>query len=174
MSEAVELVVVRHGVARPAGGGESDFDRPLTHEGKIGVERVGRWLRERPIAVDVILTSAALRARDTAAIIAANLKDAAPVQALPALYSAEAADILAQLSCLTDVRCVVLVGHNPTLEALVSYLVGEPAGASPKVRLVPGGCVCLRWLAGWAGTAYGVATLGAAISPGELTVPQSR
>lgn len=129
------LLILRHGKAAPEGAG-SDRDRPLTKQGKRAAELVGELLRDDGLIPDRIISSNAERARDTALRVAkaAGFGDAISERA--DLYLAEPDAYIAALRDEAhDAQRVLVVGHNPGLEALSLLLTGEPTSL-PTAGLV--------------------------------------
>lgn len=167
MTQETLLVVVRHGTARRPETGENDFNRPLTPEGETDVKRVAEWLAETVGPCNVVVTSPAVRARQTATLLANRLlkAPAEPVLTAP-IYEASRQTLIEVVTGFDHPGPVVLVGHNPGLEDLANYLLD--AEDRRAVQLSPGQAVCLRLLSGWAGTGRGTARLDAEISPGAI------
>jgi phosphohistidine phosphatase len=120
------LYVLRHGPAQdhPTAGGGDDA-RALTPEGITQTTAAARGLAKLIDPPDLILTSPKLRAVQTAAILG-HVLDRTP-QTAPVLADGSPADILHQLAKLDTPR-VMIVGHEPTLSALVELLCcGESA-----------------------------------------------
>ncbi len=129
------LLILRHGKAAPEEEG-SDRDRPLTKRGKRAAELVGHLLRDDDLVPDRIISSDAERARDTARRVAAASKFGGVIDELDELYLAEPeAYITAVRQLAGDAERVLLVGHNPGLEALALILTGEHT-ALPTAGLV--------------------------------------
>lgn len=167
MTQETLLVVVRHGAARMPETGEDDFTRTLTSEGEVGVERVAEWLAERVGPCRAVITSSAVRARQTAMLLADRLLAApAELTLVPRIYDASRQTLVELVQGFDHSGPVVLVGHNPGLEELAKYLLDPEDGR--HVQLSPGQALCLRLLAGWAGTGRGTARLEAQISPAAL------
>ncbi len=129
------LLILRHGKAAQEESG-SDRDRPLTQRGKRAAEVVGHLLRDDDLVPDRIISSHAERARDTARRVAAAAKFGGVLDELAELYLAEPeAYIKAVQERASDAARVLLVGHNPGLEALALILTGEPVSL-PTAGLV--------------------------------------
>jgi phosphohistidine phosphatase len=129
------LLVLRHGKAAQEEAG-SDRDRPLTQRGKRSAEVVGHLLRDDDLVPDRVISSSAERARDTARRVAAAAKFGGVIDELDELYLAEPdAYIIAVRRLAGDAERVLLVGHNPGLEALALILTGEPVSL-PTAGLV--------------------------------------
>jgi len=75
---------------------------------------------------DVIVTSDAVRARTTAETVANTAGYPDEITVEPSLYQATTLDVLDVLRGVrSEARTVLVVGHNPVLEALVQQLTGE-------------------------------------------------
>ncbi|MDQ0893683.1 SixA phosphatase family protein [Agromyces ramosus] len=129
------LLLVRHAKSSWEQTGVSDHERPLNHRGRRDAPDMGRRLAERGVAPDVLLTSTAVRARSTAALIADALGfDQARITADERLYGASVDEVLAVIRELADDdSCAIVVGHNPETESLAHRFAGEirdlPTGA---------------------------------------------
>lgn len=123
-----ELLLVRHGKAEwdnPQG----DAARVLTQTGIDEATAVGKWLRDLHILPDLVLCSAATRTQQTWENIAtaAQYPTTVGVDLESSLYLAEETQLLAALALLLPTaRCVMLVGHNPGIERLATYLTDRP------------------------------------------------
>ncbi len=129
------LLILRHGKAAQEESG-SDRDRALTEHGKRAAELVGHLLRDDDLVPDRIISSHAERARDTARRVAAAANFGGVIDELAELYLAEPeAYIKAVREWAGEAERVLLVGHNPGLEALALILTGEPVSL-PTAGLV--------------------------------------
>jgi len=129
------LLILRHGKAAQEEN-EGDRARPLTKRGMHAAELIGHLLRDEKLVPEVIVTSSALRARDTARRVAAAAKFDGVITELDELYLADPeAYIKALVEHAGDAECVLVVGHNPGLEALTLLLTGEPVSL-PTAGLV--------------------------------------
>ena len=119
------LLILRHGHAAPEAD-EQDHGRPLTERGARAAEHVGRMLQSQQRLPDRIICSTARRARDTARHVATSARFEGPIDELDALYLAEPeAYITAVRRLAASDQRVMIVGHNPGLEALALILTGE-------------------------------------------------
>ena len=91
---------------------------------------MGRLVRQQRLAVELIISSDALRTRLTAQAMADAAGCRGQILLDPRLYHASAAEILAVLrsAVAPNVATVLIVGHNPGLEELVARLTGEREG----------------------------------------------
>lgn len=101
----------------------SDFERPLNKRGKKDAPFMGRVLNSIQIIPDLIISSPARRTRETAlgVIKGLNVKKENILTLLEEIYNGNESDILKHLLILPDeAQTVMLIGHNPTFENLVS------------------------------------------------------
>lgn len=121
------LLVLRHAKSSWADGSLDDWQRPLNDRGRRDAPRVGAWLRDRSLVPDLIITSDAVRARETAAAVATAAGYTREIVVEPSLYHATPADAIAVLNSISNqtAHTVLIVGHNPGLEDLVSRVSGE-------------------------------------------------
>jgi phosphohistidine phosphatase len=150
---AVRLHLLRHAHAGDALEWQGDDDlRPLTSRGRKQAERLGRFMCEHGIRPDVIVSSPLVRALQTAEIVAAELGMTVRRDARLASDFGKG-DLWALLDEL-GAREPLLVGHEPDLSALLSYLTDSPglpmkkgtlATVDLETRLADGDGV-LRWL----------------------------
>jgi phosphohistidine phosphatase len=117
------LLLLRHAKSSWNQPELKDHDRPLNKRGKKEAPKVGRYLKENDLVPDLILSSTARRARDTAQAVADESGFAGEIDFYQDLYLSETdcyLDILRRLP--DDARRVLIVGHNPDLEELLTLL----------------------------------------------------
>lgn len=120
------LIVLRHAKASPEEAGMTDHDRPLTKKGRKAAKAMGKLLREEGLTPDLVLSSTAERARETTILCIDAARYAGPVLYLDELYLAEPPAYLDALRRHGgDAARVLVVGHNPGLEALLFRLTGR-------------------------------------------------
>lgn len=134
------LLALRHGKSSWKQPGLADHDRPLNRRGRRDAPWAGRLLRSEGLAPDQIVSSTAVRARTTAELAAAEAGCGRPVLRDRRLYLAGAAEIIRVLGEVGgDASRLLLVGHNPGLEALTACLtrqvVALPTAALVEIRL---------------------------------------
>lgn len=109
-----------------------DRARPLSERGRSAARESGASLRAAGWIPELILTSPALRARTTAEIVAGACAPTARLVEAASLYLASPAQYLRVLQDTpSDVRSVLLVGHNPGLSALAHDLCRHPRELAP-------------------------------------------
>lgn len=150
----MKLYFLRHGIAEDPGPGTRDFDRRLTPEGITEMEGVGRGLKVLGLDFDAILTSPLVRARETAALAAQALgREDRLTICQPLASGAGFSDLKSALDGQHSRARVLLVGHEPDMSTLISYLVGGGAVRMKKASLayveafpISPGAGELRWL----------------------------
>ena len=138
----MRVYLVRHGIAEPHGATE-DADRALTPKGKLRMAEEAKGLRDLKINPEVILTSPLRRAMETATIIAEQL-GAIKLEQLSELAQGFSGptEVLAALRPYESLKEVLLVGHQPSLGEMASFmLTGSMNGCA--IEFKKGGVICL-------------------------------
>lgn len=134
------LLILRHAKSSWKHPELADHDRPLSKRGKQDAPRVGDYLQKAHLEPDLILSSTALRARDTAEIVAQACGYPGEITYLSEFYLAGSEEYMDALCQAPDeAQIVMIVGHNPGLEELLAELTetGEhlPTAALAQVEL---------------------------------------
>ena len=142
----MQLLVIRHAVAEEreefAKTGEPDEQRPLTPGGSRKMRIAARGLPRLVQEVDILATSPLVRAADTAAIVAEVYGKLTP-ELLEALRPrARPQTFLRWLRGQPATCTVAIVGHEPHLGRLVSWLLASGEGSF--VQLKKGGACLLE------------------------------
>jgi len=122
----MDLILWRHAEAQVAREGMDDLQRALTPKGERQAQRMAEWLNQRLTQSTKVLASPALRCQQTVRALERN------VRTVPAL--APGADVAAVLSAARwpdGSDPVLIVGHQPTLGAVLSQLLAEQDGSWP-------------------------------------------
>ena len=143
----MKLLVVRHGAAMDreefARTEQSDDLRPLTDEGKAEMKSVAAGLRAEVEKLDVLATSRLVRARQTAEIIAEAYGLGDPEISDSLVPGAPLEEFTQWCSALGDKKVIAVVGHEPHLSRLVTWLL---AGRSEsRIRLKKAGACLLEF-----------------------------
>lgn len=119
-----QLTLVRHAKSDWSLPGQQDWDRPLNKRGQRDAPEMARRLRARKLKPDLVLSSPAVRALSTAAIMARELKvPATQVRQDERLYLASPADMLAVIRELGGAASHLMVfGHNPGITEFANRL----------------------------------------------------
>lgn len=125
------LVVMRHAKSSWKTA-EPDYRRPLSARGTRDAVVAGQILSGFPI--EVVISSSATRTRQTwqhAVMGGASCPD---VRFTDALYHAWTDEVLLELGTLGDsVTTALVIGHSPTMDALVLWLA-QPSPLTDEVR----------------------------------------
>ena len=134
--ERTELCLIRHADAGdPEAWTGSDDVRPLSGKGEKQAKRLGRFLAELGFRPDAVITSPKTRARQTAEIVA----DSLGVEIAIDERLAGGVDVVTIEAILFDAgepERPVLVGHDPDLSELTSWIAGAGPIALKKGALV--------------------------------------
>jgi phosphohistidine phosphatase len=116
------LILQRH--AKAEKDSDDDLCRPLTPVGLSDADFQGETLRQLEIYPELILHSSAMRARQTAEIMAVKLELSQGYTVEDAeLYNCDSSDLIAIIRNLPDeVDSVLIVGHNPAVEVVADAL----------------------------------------------------
>ena len=135
-----------------------DFDRPLKPRGSEAAEQIGIRLGAEKLNEPLVICSPAVRTRETAQIVLQSAGLHADQQFDERIYEASLRDLVQVMAGIPDERQIaILIGHNPGLEELLTFLTGEsrrmPTCALAKIQLeieswkdVKAGKESLEWL----------------------------
>ncbi len=127
------LFLLRHAKAQPADGGCEDFDRTLMLSGMQGGAGMARYLRKGDYQVELILCSSSARTTQTAELVLQELQS--EIEYRENLYQADPAKIVAAVrGAAAPVNNLMVVGHNPGLEAAAAALAREPVRRKERAR----------------------------------------
>jgi phosphohistidine phosphatase len=120
------LLILRHAKSSWKEQDLPDQDRPLNKRGKNDAPRMGKLLKDEDLIPDLIMSSAAVRTKKTAELVAKACKYKGKIVLNHSLYGAEPATYLEILGGLPDKHMVTLVvGHSPSVEETVELLTGS-------------------------------------------------
>jgi phosphohistidine phosphatase len=120
-------LILRHAKSSWNNMHQQDHERPLNERGKRAAPRMGELILEQQLTPDTIISSTAQRARETVQAVASSCQFAGEIVYDDNLYLAPPAVYLEILNSLpADCQRILLVGHNPGMEELVSQLTGQP------------------------------------------------
>ena len=120
------LLILRHAKSSWKEPYRGDHDRVLNKRGKRDAPVIGELLREEDIVPDLIITSSAARAQNTAKAVANSSGFEGDLVVTGSLYHAGTGSFLEVLSSIDDkYERVMVVGHNPGMEELLEDLTGS-------------------------------------------------
>lgn len=117
------LLIMRHAKSSWKDSNVTDHDRPLKKRGTKDAARMGKLLKDKGLVIDKILSSTAVRAADTAVLVAEKAGYKKDVEYSDSLYMAEGNGILDIIQHQPDdIKTLLLIGHNPGMEAFVQMM----------------------------------------------------
>jgi phosphohistidine phosphatase len=126
MARAVELYLVRHGIAEERGDAwPDDSKRPLSEAGLSRLRKSVRGLDRMGVSLDVVLTSPLVRTRQTAEAISSGLESHPSIVSVEALGPGGAFNaLMLDLEKHSKRTRIALVGHEPGIGELAARLIG--------------------------------------------------
>ena len=119
------LYIMRHAKSDWSGPQISDFERPINKRGTRNAIRVGQWMNENNHIPQKIISSPALRAKETIELVTEQITkfNLENLTYDDELYLAGFTQLIEFINTYKDkVQSLMLVGHNPGIENLVNYL----------------------------------------------------
>ncbi len=129
------LFLMRHAKSDWSGSELSDFDRPINDRGQKNSYRIGLWLKQYNKIPQHIVSSTALRAKQTTELVVDALSSK-PEKVLydDILYLASVDTLLQYVHThKTGLNSLMLVAHNPGMEDLVNYLLAKSASIDNSI-----------------------------------------
>src|SRR5690348_8258755 len=119
------LYVMRHAKSSWAEADLADFDRSLNDRGERDAPFMGAVMRENGYAPDVILSSPAVRARETSRLAKEGGNLGGDLVFDDRIYEASPQTLKQVVSEIDDKNTsAMIVGHNPGVEGFLRYLTG--------------------------------------------------
>jgi phosphohistidine phosphatase len=119
------LFLLRHAKSSWNDSSLQDFDRPLNVRGLRSAELIGTFIKKQKLSFDLVLSSPAIRARETIEIVLKTSKVQSELRYDQRIYEASPHVLIEVITQIEDEKSkVLLVGHNPGIEKLVEILTG--------------------------------------------------
>jgi len=137
-----KLYLVRHAKSSWEEPGGSDIDRPLLEKGIRRTMKVIRFLKEHAVKIDLMISSPAVRAFQTAVLIANGIgypEDNIRIERK--IYDGYYDRILDLIYSTSDeFNSLMILGHNPTITRLANLFL------NPGIDLLPTtGTICISF-----------------------------
>ena len=134
------LFVLRHAKSNWDNSDLSDFERPLNSRGLDAARFIGGLIYERNLEPQIIISSPAKRAKQTAVLVKELAEISKPIIFDERIYEASPQTLFNLIRKFDEkYESVLLVGHNPGFENLVRMLTSEtalmPTAALAKINL---------------------------------------
>jgi phosphohistidine phosphatase len=125
------LFLLRHAKSSWHDATLPDFERPLNGRGREAAELVGHFLVQEKIEPDLLVSSPALRARETVEIVMRTAALKGAVRFDERIYDATVGQLMEVIEQLEpEATTVLMVGHNPGFEGLITALTGRSESMS--------------------------------------------
>ncbi len=137
------LYFFRHAKSSWEEAGQSDFDRPLLETGIKRTKKVIHYLEKRGITADLIISSPAVRALETAKLVAAGIGyPADKIVIEKKIYDGYYTKILEIIyGTPNEIGSLMIFGHNPTITLLANQFV------RPEIEMIPtSGVACITFM----------------------------
>lgn len=120
------LLIMRHAKSSWDNSECSDFERPLNEFGLKAAPFMGNIIYKNGLQPDLIISSPAKRAKQTAVLIKAVAEIDANIEYREELYGARTTAFLNVTFNIEDkYESVLLIGHNPEIENFIHKMTGE-------------------------------------------------
>lgn len=120
------LYILRHAKSDWNNAALSDFERPLNERGRKIAPLMGKLMKERNFTPQLIISSPAVRAKQTAELIKENARIESEIKFDSRIYEAHPQTLLKIVSEIDDANdSALIVGHNPGFENLVRILTAK-------------------------------------------------
>lgn len=117
---------MRHAKSDWETSGTPDFERTITSRGEKSSTRIGQWMTENNRVPEKIISSSAVRAKQTIALVAEQIGCSEKISYEKDLYLADAETLIEYIQLYkNDVSSLMLVAHNPGLDQLVHFLASD-------------------------------------------------
>lgn len=134
------LLILRHAKSSWDDPTIDDHNRPLNPRGLKTTPLMGRLVKEKNLVPDLILCSTALRALQTAQLIADSSGYKDEIRMIRDFYPGDTDSYIKALDSQdAELTSIMIIGHNPGLESFLEHLTGRkeimPTAALAQVRL---------------------------------------
>ena len=141
-----KIVIIRHAKSDWDDKTLDDYDRPLNERGFQDAPLIGRFLKEKKLIPDFIISSPATRAMTTAELIAKEVGYEKAITPNQYVYEAYVNTLQEIVSFIHDDNYTVfLVGHNPGVSAL-AYMLSDLKESVPTCATVEIDFDCDSWM----------------------------
>ena len=136
-----KLILFRHAKSSWKDSAIPDHQRPLNKRGKKDAPRMGEYLQDQGVYLDVILCSTAKRARATAKGFLKEYTFEGDLFYIDDLYQARNDTFITLLKQLPEnVDTAMIIGHNPEMEIFLEIICDEyehmPTASMANIRFL--------------------------------------
>ncbi|MCW8853627.1 MAG: histidine phosphatase family protein [Gammaproteobacteria bacterium] len=158
-----KLLLVRHASSDYAELGLKDIDRTLNETGIQQAHSMANYVKDKGVCPDLLIVSPAVRTRKTALFFVDSFGIGEnKINLVDDVYEAEPETLLEIIRNVSnEIETLMLVGHNPSIALLSSYLSNEIIEQVPTCGIVD----LIFNLDDWAGISRGSGELISLQSP---------
>jgi phosphohistidine phosphatase len=132
-----KLYLIRHAKSDWSDLSKRDFDRGLNKRGKLSIPLMAKALKQKGVIPDLILSSAAKRAKRTAKGLAKELEYRGEIYFDEALYFTEPEEMMEGIREVDDsYETLFLIGHNPEMTELSNTMTDTFIDNIPTLGIV--------------------------------------
>jgi len=134
------LYLLRHAKSSWKDETLSDFDRPLKGRGRKAAEHMGQVLAEEKLKSPLVISSPAVRARETAELVLESADLGVEPRFDERIYEADVRTLLEVVRSIpASANTAIMVGHNPGFADLLRLLVsdGDRLGFTKAMKKYP-------------------------------------
>lgn len=140
------VLLLRHGKSDWGAATGEDHDRPLNKRGEKASSLMGRFLADIDQVPDLVITSTATRASETARLASEAGRWPGSIETTRSLYATTPESALDLIKGIDDsADSVLLVGHEPTWSVLAGRLIGAGSIRMPTAAMVRIDMAVARW-----------------------------
>jgi len=131
------LYLIRHAKSGWSEPNTSDFERTISKKGKKDINTMGSYLSLIDVKPQLILSSCALRAQQTADLLAKKISFSGKKHYLKELYLTSLEDVQEIISIQEkSIESMFIIGHNPQLHELANTLITEHISKFPSLGII--------------------------------------
>jgi phosphohistidine phosphatase len=135
------LILLRHGESADKQHGQTDFERILTPRGIDSIKRLATHFANEKLIPDYAIVSPAARTMQTTQILLDALDLKLELHFEDDIYNGDELTYQNLINSVSnDSKCLLLVGHNPTISSLAGRLTGKTF-----ISLLPGEAAVLKF-----------------------------
>jgi phosphohistidine phosphatase len=123
------LMLLRHAKSDRSNPGARDQDRVLNARGREAAPRIGAYMATHALVPDLVLSSPAVRARETWELVAPAFSEPPKLRYEERIYQNDPDTLLTLIrQADASVHVLLLVGHNPSFQTLAEMLTASGHG----------------------------------------------
>ena len=121
-----ELILIRHAKSSWSNPLLDDFERPLNKRGEKNAPFMAKVLKQKGLTPDLIISSPSIRTKQTLDYFIQDFDYKGEIILEESIYEAPFENLLKVIKNIDDkYKTIFLFGHNPGLNDLVDFLIGN-------------------------------------------------